>query len=120
MTTKNKEIVRKLNKGFEADDTASILSCLADDVRWEVAGFFTANGKEEYREQIHNDNFTGAPVITIKNEIAEGNYVAVEGRVESMMKNGVLFKAFFHNTYYLENEKIKEMTSYLVPITQNN
>lgn len=120
MTTKNKEIVRKLNKGFEADDTASILSCLADDIRWDVAGAFTAIGKEEFRKQIHNDNFAGAPMITIKNEIAEGNYVAVEGSVECRMKNGVLFKAFFHNSYYLENEKIKEMTSYLVPIAQTN
>jgi len=117
MTTRNKEIIRKLNRGFEADDTEAILSCLADDVRWDVAGFFTAMGKEEYRKQIHNDNFQGAPAITIKNEIAEGNFVAVEGSVECKMKDGSIFKAFFHNTYRLENEKVKAMTSYLVPFT---
>jgi hypothetical protein len=44
--------------------------------------------------------------------------VAVEGRVESRMKTGVLFKAVFHNTYRLENRKVKAMTSYVVPITQ--
>jgi ketosteroid isomerase-like protein len=98
MTTRNKEIIRKLNKGFEADDAEAILSCLAD------------------RQQIHNDNFVGAPTITIKNEIAEGNFVAVEGRVECKMKDGSIFKAVFHNTYLLENEKVKAMTSYLVPV----
>jgi hypothetical protein len=46
---------------------------LAEDIRWDVAVFFMAIGKEEYRNQIHNDNFIGTPTITIKNEIAEGN-----------------------------------------------
>jgi hypothetical protein len=50
---------------------------LTDNIRWDVPGAFTAIGKEEYRQQIHNDNFVGAPTITIKNEIAEGNFVAV-------------------------------------------
>jgi uncharacterized protein len=117
MTAKNKEIIRKINRGFEEDDVEAILSCLADDVRWDVAGYFTANGKEEFRKQIHNEAFVGAPAITIINEIAEGDYVAVEGRVESRMKTGVLFKAVFHNTYRLENQKVKAMTSYVVPLT---
>ena len=116
MTSKNKDIVRKLNKAFEADDVETILSCLADDIRWDVAGHFTAIGKEEFRKQVHHEAFVGAPVITIINEIAEGDYLAVEGRVESRMKSGVLFKAVFHNTYVLKNEKVKAMTSYVVPL----
>ena len=119
MSVKNKEVIRKLNKGFETDDIDAILSCVSDDVHWNVPGAFTANGKEEYRKQIHNENFVGAPTITIKNEVAEGDYVAVEGTVISKFKDGTIFNAFFHNTYRLENEKVKEMTSYLVPKTTN-
>jgi uncharacterized protein len=117
MTTKNKEVIRKLSKGFEKDDVDGILSCLSDDVRWYVPGSFTATGKEEYRKQIHHEDFTGTPTITIKNEVAEGNYVAVEGSVIGKFKDGTPFHAYFHNTYRLENEKVKEMTSYLVPKT---
>ena len=118
MTAANKEVIRKINRGFEADDVEAILSCLTDDVRWDVPGHFIAKGKEEFRQQIHNEAFVGAPTITIINEIAEGDNVAVEGRVESRMKTGVLFKAVFHNTYRLENHKVKAMTSYVVPIMQ--
>ena len=118
MTAANKEIIRQINRGFEVDDVEAILSCLADDVRWDVAGHFTAIGKEEFRKQIHNEAFVGAPTITIINEIAEGDYVAVEGRVESRMKTGAPFKAVFHNAYRLKNRKVKAMTSYLVPIMQ--
>ena len=52
MTTKNKEVVRKLNKGFEADDDDEIiLSCLTDSIRWDLASAFTAIGKEEICNQ---------------------------------------------------------------------
>ncbi|MGQ0739492.1 MAG: nuclear transport factor 2 family protein [Bacteroidota bacterium] len=112
----NKEVIRKLNKGFEAGDEEAILSCLTDDVHWNVAGYFTANGKEEYRKQIANENFSGLPVITIINEIEENNQVAVEGVVRAQFANGDPFKAFFHNTYRMENGKVKAMTSYLVPV----
>jgi uncharacterized protein len=69
MSEANKQVVRKLNKAFEADDVEIILSCLADDIRWDVPGHFTCKGKQEFQSQIHNDAFEGAP--TIKNEIAE-------------------------------------------------
>jgi uncharacterized protein len=111
----NKEVIRKLNKGFEAGDEETILSCLTDDIHWTVAGYFAANGKEEYRKQITNENFSGLPVITIINEIEENNQVAVEGEVRAKFANGSPFKAFFHNTYRLESGKVKAMTSYLVP-----
>ena len=115
MTTKNKEIIRKVNDGFAADDTETILSYVADDVRWTIAGMSTAVGKDEFRKEIHNDAFEGPPTITIKNEIEEGNFVAVEGTVQCKMKGGGIFEALFHNTYCLEAGKIKEMTSYIVP-----
>ena len=116
MSEANKQVVRKLNKAFESDDAETILSCLTDDIRWHVAGHFTANGKQEFESQIHNDAFEGAPTITIKNEIAEGDYLAVEGSVTSKLKGGAAFNAVFHNTYLLKDGKVKAMTSYVVPI----
>jgi uncharacterized protein len=115
----NKEIIRKVNEAFAADDTEGILFHVADDVRWEVAGFSIAVGKEAFRKEIHNEAFEGAPIITIKNEIAEGDYVAVEGTVLATLKGGTKIPLLFHNTYRLEDGKIKEMTSYVVPEKAN-
>jgi uncharacterized protein len=116
MSEANKQVVRKLNTAFEADDVETILSCLADDISWNVPGHFTCRGKQEFQSQIHNDAFEGAPIITIKNEIAEGDHLAVEGSVTSKLKTGVAFNAVFHNTYLLKDGKVKAMTSYVVPI----
>jgi len=48
-------------------------------------------GKKEFRKEIHSDAFEGEPTITIKNEIEESNYVAVEGSVQCKMKDGNIF-----------------------------
>ena len=119
MIEKNKAIIRKVNEAFAADDTEGILFHVADDIRWVVAGFSTAVGKEAFREEIHNEAFEGAPVIKIINEIGEGDFVAAEGTVLATLKGGQSLPLLFHNTYRLENGKIKEMTSYVVPEKTN-
>ena len=65
-------------------------------------------------KKINNDNFIGLPTISIKNEIEEGDYVAVEGTVQCQKRDGGMLDAFFFDLYKLENGKIKEMRSYVV------
>jgi ketosteroid isomerase-like protein len=63
---------------------------------------------------LRNENFVGVPIIKIKNEIEEGDKVAVEGDVQCQMKNGNLFDAVFFDFYRLQDGKIKEMRSYVI------
>jgi len=115
----NKEIIRKVNDAFNADDTDTIVSYAADDVRWDVVGFSTAIGREEFRKEVENEGFKRPPIITIINEVEEGDRVAVEGTVIGRTLEGNEFELYFHNAYRLEAGKIKEMRSYLVPKNQN-
>jgi ketosteroid isomerase-like protein len=110
----NKEIIQKVNEAFAAGDTDTILSFVDDDVRWDVLGFSTAIGREEFRREVENEGFEGRPVITITSAIEEGDRVAVEGRVLTKPAGGEPVELVFHNAYRLENGKIKEMRSYLV------
>src|SRR6187455_2033865 len=112
----NKEIVRKVNEGFNAGDSDAIVQYVTDDVTWECPGFFSYKGKEAFRKEINNDAFTGKPVITVINELEDGDMVAVEGSVKSMKKDGSPFSCRFFDFYRLEDGKIKEMRSYLVDI----
>jgi uncharacterized protein len=115
----NKEIVRAVNDAFNADDTDTIVSYVADDVRWDVIGFSTAIGREEFRKEVEREGFKRPPIITIIGEIEEGDRVAVEGTVIGRTMEGDEFELYFHNAYRLEERKIKEMRSYLVPKNQN-
>jgi len=110
----NKQIIQKVNDAFAAGDTDTILSFVADDVRWDVLGFSTAIGKEQFRREVENEGFEGRPVITITSAIEEGDRVAVEGRVMTKPVGGEGIELYFHNAYRLEAGKIKEMRSYLV------
>ena len=114
MSTENKEIIRKLNEGFVENDAEKILSYVADDVRWDMLGTFSHMGKEAFRKELHNENFVGTPTLSYKNAIAEGDYVAVEGEVQCMKKDGSMFDAFFFDMYKLADGKIKEMRSYVI------
>jgi ketosteroid isomerase-like protein len=112
----NKEIIRKVIAGFEADDLDAIMEHLADDVRCDMVGQFTVIGKDEYRKkQKPNQEFILPGTITILNEIEDGDTVAVEGVVKCKMKNGTKFEAFFSDFFKLENGKIKEMRFYVIP-----
>src|SRR5438105_1752415 len=88
MTTKNKEIIRKVNEGFAEGDTEKILSYVTDDVTWDMPGTFSHAGKDAFRKELNNDQFVGVPMIRITNEIAEDDCVAAEGTVQCKRKDG--------------------------------
>lgn len=114
--TNNKKIVSDYIEGFRKSDHAKILSCLTDNVTWEMPGFFNLHGKEEFDKEIENEAFTGKPEISITRLIEEGNIVVAEGTVQAKKKDGGNLTAVFCDVFHFEDEKIKHLTSYLMEI----
>jgi uncharacterized protein len=112
--TENKKTVRQYIDGFMASDHAKILSCLTDDVSWEMPGFFKLTGKEAFDKEIENDNFEGRPNIQITRMIEENDIVVAEGAVQSKIKAGGFLDALFCDVFHMENGKIKKLTTYLM------
>lgn len=112
--TKNKQIIEKYMDGFRASDHKKILSCLTDDIVWEMPGVYKHVGKEEFDKEIENENFVGSPTIQIRRLIEEDNVVIAEGAVQGKMKNGNTLDAVFCDVFVMENNKIKHLTSYLM------
>ena len=110
----NKEVVETYIEGFNNTNHEKILSCLTDDVIWDMPGFFLKRGKIEFDGEIENDAFEGKPRIAIIRLIEEGNIVVAEGSVKSKMKNGGLLDAVFCDVFHFENGKIKQLTTYLM------
>ena len=118
--TANKKIVEKYMEGFNASDHEKILSCLTDDVVWDMPGFFYLQGKEQFDKEIENDAFEGKPTITITRLIEEDDVVVAEGAVKSKMKNGGLLDAVFCDVFHFDNGKIKQLTTYLMNKNNQN
>ena len=112
--TENKKIIQKYMDGFIASDHEKILSCLAEDIVWDMPGFFHLNGKQAFDKEIENDNFEGSPTIKITRMIEENDIVVAEGSVQSKIKAGGMLDAVFCDVFHMENGKIKHLTTYLM------
>jgi ketosteroid isomerase-like protein len=115
-TTKNKKAIEKYMDGFNKSDHTQILSCLTDDVEWDLPGAFHLVGKEAFDKEIENDAFVGSPTITIKRLIEENDVVIAEGAVRCKSKDGGLLNAVFCDVFVMKNAKIQRLTSYLAEL----
>ena len=112
--TGKKQIVEKYMDGFRTTDHATILSCLTDDVAWEMPGFFHHQGKEAFDKEIENPNADGHPDISIIRMVEEGNIVIAEGTVKAKMKDGNKIDGVFCDVFHFTNGKISKLTTYLM------
>ena len=108
----NKKVVETFMEGFNTGDNAKILSCLADDVIWELVGSFYLKDKDQFEKEINNEAADGNPIITISQLVEEGNVVVAEGAVKGKLKNGGFMDALFCEIFHFDNGKVKKLTTY--------
>jgi len=112
--TQNKKTVDKYVDGFRRSDHEQILSCLTDDVEWEIAGAFHARGKEAFDRHIENDGFVGSPAITVTRLTEEDDVVVAEGVVRTQRKDGTFLNLAFCDVFEMYGDKIRRLISYLM------
>jgi len=74
-----KRIVESYIDGFRRSHHAQILSCLTDDVVWEIHGHAIVRGKAEFDGAIENEATPGHPTLAIDRLIDEGDSVVAVG-----------------------------------------
>jgi ketosteroid isomerase-like protein len=89
------------------------LSCLTDDVEWDIPGVFRAVGKAAFDDVIENDAFLGSPTITITRMVEEDDVVVAEGAVRHERKDGGFLNAVFCDVFAMRDAKIRRLTSYV-------
>ena len=97
--TDNKKTVERYLDGFNKSDHTQILSCLTDDVVWDMPGAFHLVGKESFDKEIENDAFVGKPVITTTRIVEENDVVVVEGKVMASKREGGFLNAVFCDVF---------------------
>lgn len=107
--TENKRIVERCMDGFNKADHVQILSCLTDDVIWEMPGLFRHVGKEAFDKELGNDAFKAHPVITVTRMIEEGDVVIAEGAV----KGGDGITRVFCDVCEMRDGKIGKLIAYI-------
>lgn len=59
--SENKATVERYMHGFNISDHDLILSCLTDDIVWDMPGAYHLVGKEAFEKEIENEAFVGRP-----------------------------------------------------------
>lgn len=112
----NKATIERYMDGFRASDHAMVLSCLTDDVVWEMPGAFHLVGKLAFDKEIENDAFEGRPDISVERMIEENDIVVAEGAVRSRKKGGEPFRAVFCDVFFMRGGKIARLVTYLMVV----
>jgi ketosteroid isomerase-like protein len=116
--TENKKTIERYIDGFRKSDHELILSCLTDDVEWDIPGMFHAVGKEAFDKEIENEAFVGSPTLTITRMTEEDDVVIAEGTIRAKKREGGFLNAVFCDAFTMRNGKIKHLISYLMELKQ--
>lgn len=114
--SENKATVERYMEGFRNSDHELILSCLTDDVVWDIPGAFHIVGKDAFDREIENDAFVGKPAITVTRMTEEKDVVIAEGAVRVQRTSGDVATLVFCDVFVMRRGKIRQLISYLVPI----
>jgi ketosteroid isomerase-like protein len=117
VTTVRKAVVERYIEGFRRKDHDLILSCLADDVVWELHGYTTIEGKEAFDAEIDNDAFEGRPTLAIDRLIEEDHSVVAVGSGSATMKNGEVLRFRFADVFTFTGEAVSRLETYQVNLT---
>ncbi len=114
--SENKKTIEVYMAAFEKGDRQKVLSCLTDDIVWDLPGAFRLEGKKAFEDEIRNDAFQGDPKITVTRMTEEKNVVAAEGSVRTQKKNGEFMNLAYCDVFEMQSGKIRKLTSYLVEV----
>lgn len=112
--TSNKATIERYMEGFRRSDHEQVLSCLTDDVEWEIPGAFHVRGKADFDRHIESEAFVGRPAITVTRMTEEDDVVVAEGSVRTQRRDGAILNLAFCDVFETRNGKIPRLVSYLV------
>jgi uncharacterized protein len=112
--TANQKTVYAYMDGFRNTDRQRILSCLTNDVEWQIPGAFHIRGKEEFARHIVDEGFVANPAITVTRMTEGDDVVVAEGSVRTQRKDGTFLNLAFCDVFEMKDGRISRLISYLM------
>lgn len=109
MNPTNKEISTQ----FALGNLEFASTYLADDIKWNILGEDSIFGKEQVLEVSKMIQLESYPIITIKNIVAEGDYVVIESTGKATTKNGKPYNQTYCDVFRFKDQVLQEITTYL-------
>jgi ketosteroid isomerase-like protein len=114
MSEKNKEIVRKINDAFSANNVEGFLEHCSDSVSWTMVGDRTVNGKDAVRSFMDEMKCPEPPVFTVDRMIADDDSVVCYGGMTMKDGEGQSSDWTYCDIYHFADGKVKELSSFVI------
>ena len=114
--SRRKDVVEAYFDGFRRSDHEQILSCLTDDVAWDLPGYARLEGKDAFDREIENEEFVGSPALTVDRIIEEADTVVAVGNGEATHRSGERRRFVYCDVFTFAGDKIRRVESYLVQL----
>ncbi len=116
----NKKLVQDAFAAWEGGDGTAFFRILADEVRWTVSGSSpvsaTYTSKQEFLEKAVrplSERLAGNIKPTLRNIIAEGDWVVVQWEGEATSKSGRPYNNSYCWVMRVRDGKVQEGTAYI-------
>ena len=113
MKTTNNQLLIKISEEFAKGNLEFAGAYLADDIKWNILGDNSIIGKEQVLEVSKMLQLESFPVITIKNIVAEGDYVVIESTGKATTRNGKPYNQTYCDVFRFKDQTLQEITTYL-------
>jgi ketosteroid isomerase-like protein len=109
----NPSFLKTISEQFAKGNFKFVEPHLANDIRWNIIGEDPIIGKEDVLEVSKMVQLESFPVITVKNIVAEGDYVVVESTGVAKTKEGKQYNQTYCEIFRFNNNQLHELTTYL-------
>lgn len=113
-----KRVVERYIDGFRQTDHGQILSCLTEDVVWNLHGFKTIRGKDAFDAEIEGEGFEGSPELRIDRLIEEGDTVVATGGGSVAQTGGDRLEFVFSEVFTFADDLVSQLDTYHVWLQQ--
>ncbi len=113
-----KAVVEAYVDGFRQGDHARILTCLTDDVVWDLPGYRHLSGKDAFDGEIENEDFIGQPALVVDRLIEEAGTVVAIGDGSALRKTGDRLRFAYCDVFTFRGDVISRVESYLAPLQE--
>ncbi|MFZ0455043.1 MAG: nuclear transport factor 2 family protein [Ignavibacteriaceae bacterium] len=113
-------MVKQIIEMFTGNNHDLYSEYLSENIIWNIVGMPLIRGKSEFIKTVKSLEIENFSLNRIKNIISEREFVVVESIGHTNTQNDNSNKPAYCDIYRIENNKICELTTYIIDTTINN
>lgn len=118
--SRNTDTIERYLDGFRRSDHEQILSCLTDDIKWTVYGFFQLTGKEAYDAAIEGPGFDGPPRLEVVRMVEQDDVVMAELTGSATRDTGEQMRMSMAEVFVMRDGLIAERCAWVIELKDND